>query len=113
MRVPVLPAGVAVELASTRSARRRGLRGRTQIDGVMVLAPCRQVHTFGMRCAIDVAFVARDGEVLRVVTMERGRLSRVVWRSRIVLEGPAGGLASWGITRGIRLPMREHARRAP
>ena len=42
-----------------------------------------------------------------------GRLSRVVWRSRIVLEGPAGGLASWGITRGIRLPMREHARRAP
>lgn len=111
MRVPVLPT-TSVEVASTRAARRRGLLGRAGIDGVLVLVPCRQVHTFGMRCAIDVAFVAGDGTVLRVQTMPPGRLSRVVGRSRLVVEGPAGAFAAWGITRGSRLPMREHARRA-
>lgn len=101
----------AVEVASTRAARRRGLLGRGRVDGVLVLDRCRQVHTLGMRCAIDVAFVAPDGTVLRVTTMVPGRVSRPVWRSRWVLEGPAGAFTGWGITRGIRLAVREHAGR--
>ena len=104
---------VPVEIAATRAARRRGLLGRDRVDGVLVLSPCRQVHTIGMRCAIDVAFVARDGRVLRVVTMPPGRLSRVVWRSRCVLEGPAGAFAGWGITPGATVRVREHAAREP
>lgn len=111
MEVPALPVGVAVEVASTRATRRRGLLGRTRVDGVLVLTRCRQVHTIGMRCAVDVAFVARDGTVLRMATLAPGRVSRLVWRSRFVLEGPAGAFSGWGITRGVRLPMREHAPR--
>jgi hypothetical protein len=106
--VPVVP-GLPIEVAATRGARRRGLLGRDGIDGLLVLVPCRQVHTFGMRFPIDVAFVARDGRVLRVVTMRPGRVSRVVWRSRYVLEGPADAFAGWGITRGAVLAVREHA----
>jgi len=103
---PTIP-GVAVEVARTRSARRRGLLGRDGFAGVLVLAPCRQVHTFGMRFPIDVAFVARDGRVLRVATLAPGRVSRPVLRSRVVLEGPAGAFAPWGITRGAVLAVRE------
>lgn len=101
--------GVPVEVAGTRAQRRRGLLGRDAIDGVLVLEPCRQVHTIGMRFAIDVAFVGRAGRVLRVVTMRPGRVSRVVWRSRFVLEAEAGAFMAWGIRPGGVVEVREHA----
>lgn len=102
---------VPVELAATRAARRRGLLGRDRCAGLLVLRPCRQVHTVGMRFPIDVAFVDRAGQVLRVVTLRPGRLSRVVWRARWVVEGPAGAFATWGIVSGATLAVREHAAR--
>ncbi|MCZ7535255.1 MAG: DUF192 domain-containing protein [Acidimicrobiia bacterium] len=54
----------AAEVAVTRRSRRRGLAGRDALEGVLVLRPCRQVHTFGTRFPIDVAFCDRDGFVL-------------------------------------------------
>ena len=59
----------AAESPSSMRGRTRGLLGRDGIDGVMVLEPCRNVHTFGMRFPIDVAFCDRDGVVVRVVTL--------------------------------------------
>lgn len=48
--------------------RMRGLLGRRPPGGRsgILLAPCRAVHTFGMRYAIDVAFVSRQGRVLKL-----------------------------------------------
>jgi len=106
--VPAIP-GVEVEVARTRVARRRGLIGRDRIDGILVLAPCRQVHTFGMRFPIDVAFVGRGGRVLRVVTMPPRRVSRPVLGSRAVWEGRAGTFVAWGIRPGVAMAVREHA----
>ena len=54
----------AAEVAVTRRERARGLLGREDLEGVIVLRPCRQVHTFGMRFPIDVAFCDRYGFVL-------------------------------------------------
>ncbi|MBR0405530.1 MAG: DUF192 domain-containing protein [Eggerthellaceae bacterium] len=53
-----------VEVASTIRARLKGLYGRDAFDGVLMLVPCNDIHTFAMRRAIDVAFVAADGAVL-------------------------------------------------
>ncbi|QQB38365.1 DUF192 domain-containing protein [Achromobacter deleyi] len=46
----------------------RGLLGRRPPGprSGLLLAPCRAVHTFGMRHAIDVVFVARDRRVVKV-----------------------------------------------
>lgn len=46
-------------------ARLRGALFRRPDASVFVFAPCRDVHTFGMRCALDVAFVSKEGVVLR------------------------------------------------
>jgi len=100
---------VPVEMATTRSARRRGLLGRDGTDGVLVLAPCRQVHTLGMRFPIDVAFCDRAGLVLMTVTLPPGRCSRLVWRSRRVLEAEAGAFEGWGLGPGRVVEVREHA----
>jgi len=53
-----------IEMASTLFARMKGLIGRDSIDGVLMLVPCNDIHTFCMRRPIDVAFVDSGGMVL-------------------------------------------------
>ena len=45
-------------------ARMRGLIGADGYEGVLLLAPCSSIHTYGMRFVIDVAFVDELGIVL-------------------------------------------------
>lgn len=53
-----------IMLASTMHARLVGLIGKHDFDGILVLAPCKDIHTFAMRCALDIAFVGLDGTVI-------------------------------------------------
>lgn len=48
-------------------ARVRGLFAWKSTDKILMLAPCRAIHTFGMKYAIDVAFINRSGGVIKVV----------------------------------------------
>ena len=89
-----------VELATTARARSKGLLGRTGLTGALWLAPARQVHTFRMRFAIDVAYVDRSGRVLVTRTLPPGRLGPWRWRSRGVLEAEAGAFERWGLDAG-------------
>ncbi len=87
--------GERVEVADTARSRSRGLLGSDGWEGRdgMLLEPCRNVHTFGMRYPIDVAFLDREGRVLRVVHgLRPGRLSPLVLKARSALELPAGRL---------------------
>ena len=96
----------SLEVAESRRARARGLLGRDGVDGALLLRPCRSVHTLGMRFPIDVAFCDDDLHVLRLVTMRRHRLSRLVWRSRVVIEAEAGAFARWGLQPGDALEVK-------
>lgn len=51
-------------VASSVSARLRGLLFREPSNRMVLLVPCRDIHTFGMEYAIDVAFLDREGRVL-------------------------------------------------
>jgi uncharacterized protein len=98
-----------VEVAETAWERSRGLLGRSALapGRAMWLAPCRSIHTVGMRFALDVAFLDRDA---RVVTIREQvapfRLTWGGWRASGVLEFAAGEVARLGITHGqqLRLP---------
>ena len=94
-----LPAA-PLELADTYGRRRKGLLHRDGIEGAFWLRPCRHVHTFGMRFAIDVALVDKHGVVLAVQTLPPGRLASVRLRSRSVIEAEAGSFAGWGLREG-------------
>lgn len=92
---------IAVEVAETRSARRRGLLGRASVDGgALLITKCRSVHTLGMRFRIDVAFLDEAMHVLRVRAMVPWRVGPVVWRARSVLEADDGAFAQWGLRPG-------------
>jgi uncharacterized membrane protein (UPF0127 family) len=95
----------SVELADGRSARRKGLLGRDDFDGVLRLT-ARSVHTFGMRFAIDAAFCDPDGTVRRVLTIRPWRVSMPQRRSTIVFEARAGTFRDWELRAGDILEVR-------
>ena len=96
----------SLEIAESRRDRRRGLLGRDGIEGAILLRPARSVHTVGMRFPIDVAFCDADLRVVRVVRMPRHRVSRLVWRSRAVIEAEAGAFDRWKLRPGDELEVK-------
>lgn len=90
-----------VELATSNRQRRRGLLGRDGLEGGLWLEPCRQVHTFRMRFAIDVAHLDRRGRVLAVRSMPPGRMGPLLLRTRAILEAEAGAFERWGVAPGV------------
>jgi len=94
-----------VEIADTRATRKRGLLGRDGMapHSALMISPCCAVHTAFMRFAIDVAFVDRNGDVVRIVRdMGPWRIA-AAWRGRRVIEMPAGELQRRDVRLGDRL----------
>ena len=56
----------SLEFASTAKERLRGMLFRDPDNVTRILIPCRDIHTYGMRYPIDVAFISREGQVLEV-----------------------------------------------
>ncbi|WP_344497302.1 DUF192 domain-containing protein [Streptomyces enissocaesilis] len=94
---------VPLEIAVSARARTRGLLGRDGIVGAMLLSPASSVHTFGMRFAIDVAYLDRELRVVAVRTTAPGRLGLPRPRARHVLEAEAGAMEGWGVRPGVRV----------
>ena len=99
-----------VEVAETPWERMRGLLGRTGLPErrAMYLAPCSAVHTFFMNFPLDLVFLARGGEVVRIV--------RAVPRNRFVFGGPgaagvlemaAGWLPGHALSPGDRVALSD------
>jgi uncharacterized membrane protein (UPF0127 family) len=99
----------SAEVARRARERTRGLLGRDRetVTGALVLRPCRQVHTLGMRFPIDVAFCDRRGVVLRTQTVVPWRVTRVVWRSGFVVEAAAGAFDRWQLRPGDAIEVKE------
>lgn len=100
---------VPLEIATSYRARRRGLLGRDEVEGALLLSPANSVHTFGMRMPIDVAYLDSDLYVIAVGTMKPGRLGLPRLRSRHVLEAGAGVMEGWGVGVGVRVEVQVEA----
>ena len=96
----------SLEIADTRTTRRRGLLGREGIEGAMLLRPARSVHTIRMRFAIDVAHLDDELRVLSITEMRPGRLGKWSPRAGAVLEAEAGSFRRWGLEPGMELEIR-------
>jgi uncharacterized membrane protein (UPF0127 family) len=92
-----------VMMATTARTRSKGLLGRTGLAGAMWLSPARQVHTFRMRFAIDVAHLDKSSTVIHVATMPPGKIGAWVWRGRGVIEAERGAFDAWELRVGDRV----------
>ena len=90
-------------LANTLWTRMRGLLGTSELpQGTgLVIEPCNSIHTFFMTYPIDVLFLDKSGEVVKVLEVVKPwRLTAMYPRARSVLELPAGALSGTGTTEG-------------
>lgn len=98
-----------VELALSPWLRARGLLGRAGLapGEALWLAPCRSIHTVGMRFAIDVVFLDCHSRVVHVAAdLAPWRLTWGGWRAHGALEFAAGEAARLGLVVGQRLQLR-------
>lgn len=87
-----LDRGLRLAVARTRRARAAGL---SRLDALPLrvalhIPRCRSVHTFGMRFALDLIWLAGDGQVVRVDREVPPRRVRTCVRARSVVEANAG-----------------------
>jgi uncharacterized membrane protein (UPF0127 family) len=87
--------GTRVRVADRWWQRLRGLLGTDRLgegEG-MLIHPCASVHTLGMRFALDVAFLERDGRVVALYpALPPNRGTRWTRGARFALELREGGL---------------------
>jgi uncharacterized membrane protein (UPF0127 family) len=84
------------------ATRRRGLLGRDAMAAgeALIIAPSNAIHTFFMRFDIDVAFVRRDGRIVKLrQSMPPWRLAFAIGAFAVV-ETPAGAFSSAGTAAG-------------
>lgn len=99
---------------STWCGRMRGLLGRRppgRRSGILLM-PCASVHTFGMRYAIDVAFVAPDMRVIGVRRELKPCRIALCFGAVAVVEMRAGAIdAKYGGIGRIEAAIQNAARR--
>jgi len=98
------------DIADSSETRRRGLLKHTGLDegeGLWIV-PCEAVHTFFMKFAIDVVFLNKKRQVVKI----RPKMGR--WgiagslSARTVLELPAGTCERTGTLKGDQLELEKY-----
>ncbi len=96
----------SAEVAVGRKERNKGLLGRESFEGALVLERCRWIHTVGMKFPLDVAYLDRDGVVVKTIHMHRHRVGAPVFRATTVVEAEGGAFARWGLHVGDIVEVR-------
>ena len=99
-----------IEDASSFFTRFMGLMYRREMaeDHGLLLTPCNEIHTFGMRFDIDTVALSDEGEVLFVdKAVPPRKVRKKVAGCRSILELNAGMCDKLGIEVGDRLEFTE------
>jgi len=86
-------------------SRLRGLLGRPQLqaDEGLLLTPCAQVHTLGMRYPLDIIFLDKAGKVLKCVEALKPNRFSAASKAHHTLEVSEGSIERTGIKAGDQL----------
>lgn len=90
----------------TRKEKARGLLGRDEFSGAILLSNARSVHSLGMRFDLDIALLDVENVVIKTLRLHRNRVSGPIVRARAVLEAEAGAFGLWDLKIGDELEIR-------
>jgi uncharacterized membrane protein (UPF0127 family) len=84
--------GLTLHVASAYNARRKGLAKMDAMppDHGLHIMRCNSIHTIGMRFALDLVWLAKDGRVVRVDEDIAPRRFKLCTGARTVIETRAG-----------------------
>jgi uncharacterized membrane protein (UPF0127 family) len=98
-------------IADRMLPRMKGLLGKKNLahsEGILI-RPAPSIHTFFMRFPIDVVFLSRQGEVLKIAEHVGPWRTRSCRHAHAVLELAAGEAGLRGIAVGERIETAEAA----
>ncbi len=92
---------LTVYTASSFLERLRGLLARPRLNDTeaLLISPCNDVHTVGMRYSIDVVFCNKEGEIIKTTTLAPFRFA-VCREAACVIECAAGDAIKHGFKLG-------------
>ena len=98
-----LPGGLRVAEARSRAARMKGLAKLDEMPATTALhiPRCRSVHTFTMRFPLDLIWLDKAGQVVRIDVSVPPRRLKTCLRARSVIEA-RGGTADRFVAAGSR-----------
>ena len=96
----------SLNIADCARTRRRGLIGQSEIETPLLIDCCKWIHTFGVKCSLDVAYLDSEFKVIKVQTIKPRRVALPVFGASHVLEAGAGTFESWGLVIGHTLEAR-------
>lgn len=92
-----------VLLANTSFKRMRGLLGKKKLKSGegLILKPANSIHTFFMHFPIDVIFVNKNNQAIKVMpNLPPWRISPIYLQSNFVIELPQGSIQSSQTSQG-------------
>lgn len=95
-----------LEIAESFFARGKGLLGRKLLDtnSALWIKPCNNIHTFFMNFAIDVIFVNKKMEIVKIASDTKPyKIVGPFWKSSSVIETAAGCAQKWNLQVGDQL----------
>ena len=99
-----------VSVAKNIFDRVKGLLGHSSLgkgEGMFII-PCNSIHTFFMRFPIDVIFVSRENEILKLIhNMPPWRITSIYRKARGVLELAGGVLSKINAAEGMHIELKK------
>ena len=95
-----------VKIAQDFKSRSIGLLNRQSLEEGegLLIKPCNAIHTFFMKFPIDVVFLSRSCEVVKIGRrLPVGRLYGLVWGAYMVLELKAGAVDTLNLNKRDKL----------
>jgi hypothetical protein len=102
--------GDRIQVADSFLDKLVGLMGRKSlVPGTgMLLRPCSTIHTCWMRTPIDVLYLDKHWRVVAIdAAVKPWRVGSIRFRTRMVLELPAGTAEQFGIELGDQLAIED------
>lgn len=98
-----------LRVADSFFKRLKGLLGTKELPAgeALLIRPCNAIHMFGMRYALDIAFVSRENRILQTIrALQPGQMAKFS-QAAYVLELPCGALDASGTEPGDVLQIVE------
>lgn len=96
----------SLNIADTPRTRRHGLIGQSEVETPLLIDRCKWIHTFGVKCALDVAYLDDEFKVVKIQKIKPRRVALPVFSASHVLEAGAGTFENWGLAVGHTLEAR-------
>ncbi|WP_110954180.1 DUF192 domain-containing protein [Anaerosinus massiliensis] len=86
------PVELKITIADTFWTRFIGLLGTSALENIegLLLCNCNSVHMIGMRYALDIVYLDRDGRILKIIENLRPWQVSWCWKAKDTLEIKSG-----------------------